>query len=48
MLVKERNYTAYFEKAQLASRKSVTPDIIIDRVTPKTLLMRQLLTPTIF
>ncbi len=26
MLVKERNYTAYFEKARMASRKSIAPD----------------------
>jgi len=31
MLVKEKDYTAYFEKAQLASQKSTAPDII-DRV----------------
>ena len=28
MLVKEHNYTAYFEKARLAGRKSITPGIV--------------------
>ncbi len=28
MLVKERSYTTYFEKAQLASRKSLAPDVV--------------------